>query len=51
MPNQPEVNFSALENLVTWWGKKQSVLARRNAETEFRAMTHGKANVIITTRT
>ncbi|KAJ9688831.1 hypothetical protein PVL29_014468 [Vitis rotundifolia] len=33
-------------NLVTWWSKKQSVVARSSAEAEFRAVAHGICEVL-----
>lgn len=29
------------KNLVTWWSKKQNVIARNSAEAEFKSLAHG----------
>lgn len=29
------------KNLVTWWSKKQNVVARNSAEAEFKSLAHG----------
>ena len=34
------------ENLVSWMGKKQSIMARSNAKAEFRAMTLGLCELL-----